>query len=255
MDNRVAQLSQLYSQIYDFAVVRDRGQTPLRPRQMVEAVLKSRVVLLGQGLAQSAQRVTGLPYRTVNGLSPAGRRLDSFLKPLGHTIDHTEAGRIYAYSTDLIPWYPGKRPSGKGDLRPTHEQLELCWGWFERECDLVKPQAIMLLGKWPAQCFLRRYSPTKLSQPRFVDVSGAVFEASVHGHDLVAVPTYHPSAIWGRFEEAGRRSWEFAAAALRPIVMPDCTAVSSAPGLPARVTLRNASASRGAEPPSPKATR
>ena len=105
-------LEALYSEMHAFARSCDAGQTPLAPRVTETRLLEADLLLLAQGLAQGTQRVTGYPYRAPHGLSPAGLRLDAFLRPLGHTIDHTDSTRRYAYSTDLVPWFPGKAAVG-----------------------------------------------------------------------------------------------------------------------------------------------
>lgn len=204
---REGELRTLYGTIHDFAVDRDRGDTPLAERKVVTRALDSELMLLAQGLAQSTQRVTGYPYRKPIGLSPTGERLDGFLRPLGYTIDHTDSSRVYAYSTDLVPWYPGKNPSGKGDLRPTSDEVEQCWRFFEREVDLVSPRAIILLGGWAADRYLRRYGARPLDTG-LAQAGGRRFESSVAGHRVTAVVAFHPSAVWGKFQAPGQESWD-----------------------------------------------
>jgi len=212
---QVRALARLYAEVHEFAASQDCGQKPLALRKVVPRSLQSQILLLAQGLAQSTQRMTGYPYRKRSGLSPAGARLDEFLRPLCHTIDHTDKLRTYAYSTDLVPWYPGKHPRGRGDLRPTTDQIARCWGWFERECELVQPQAIVLLGGWATDHFLRRYSRERL-RGTVERAAGRLFQANVAGRPVVATAAYHPSAVWGRYEEAGRKSWARAVAVVRP---------------------------------------
>ena len=214
---RAPSLAALYEEVHQFAASRDRGDTPLRPRRVVARALDGDLVLLAQGLAQSTQRVTGYPYRKPSGLSPAGHRLDDFLRPLAYTIDHTDSSRVYVYSTDLVPWYPGRNPTGKGDLRPSPADVELCWSYFERECGLVRPRAVVLLGRWAADRYLRRYGRERLGGP-LAQAVGRCFETRVNGMDVTAVAAYHPSAIWGAFERVGRENWAGAVAALGPIL-------------------------------------
>jgi uracil-DNA glycosylase family 4 len=151
--------------------------------------------------------VTGYPYRSPEGLSPAGRLIDGYLRPLGFTIDHLDASRTYVYSTDLVPWYPGKHPRGKGDLRPTAEEVALCWPWFAREVELVQPRAVVLLGGWTADRFLRRYGEEPLGGRGLLDVAGYPSAAAIGGRRVTALAAYHPSAIWGKLEEPGHESW------------------------------------------------
>lgn len=212
---RNAELEALYREIHDFALSRDRGETPLALRQAVARAPDSDLMLLGQGLAQSTQRVTGYPYRKPVGLSSAGQRLDDYLKSIGYTIDHTDEKRTYAYSTDLIPWYPGRDPNGKADLRPTADEVALCWQWFERECGVVRPRAIILLGKEAADHYLTRYAHERIDGG-LGTVAGRRFKSAVNGLELIAVSAYHPSAVWGSLEQKGQETWREAINALRP---------------------------------------
>lgn len=209
----MAELASLYMEIHRFAADRDQGKPPLVSRRAVARSLDSDLMLLAQGLAQGTQRVTGYPYRSPSGLSPTGRRLDALLEPLGHTIDHTDEGRSYAYSTDLVPWYPGKNRRGR-DNRPSSDDVAICWRWFERECTLVEPRAVILLGGWASDHFLRRYAVERPAMGRLEDMAGKIFAVTVSRNPFIATPAFHPAAIWGRFEAPGRESWRRAAAAL-----------------------------------------
>lgn len=214
---RVCDLSELYSEVHRYAAGHDRGDTPLVRRKLVPRSLDGDLILLAQGLAQSTQRVTGYPYRRPEGLSQAGRRLDDFLKPLGYTIDHTDETRTYAYSTDLVPWYPGRDPRGKGDLKPSPEEVEHCWRWFEAEVALVEPQAMLLLGLWPADRFLRRYERQRFKGP-LSEAATRLYEVEVLGRRIATAIAYHPSAAWGRFEVDARHTWRSAAELLAPVL-------------------------------------
>jgi uracil-DNA glycosylase family 4 len=203
--------------MHAFAAERDLGVTILARRQLVPRTLESDLLLLAQGLPKDTQRVTGYPYRERDGLNAAGRRLDGFLSPLGYTIDHTKLGPTYVYSSDLVPWYPGKHPRGRGDRKPSREEVQLCWQFFEREVGLVQPKAVVLLGRWPADLFLRRYASEPL-RGRLCDIAGRRFVASVDGHRVVATVAFHPAAIWGKFGQIGARTWERAVGALEPVL-------------------------------------
>jgi len=147
----------------------------------VSRALDSEIVLLAQGLAQGTQRITGYPYRRPSGLSDAGRRLDEFLRPLGHTIDHTDESRTYAYSTDLVPWFPGETADGRHDVEPTDEEIAHCWGWFEREVALVRPRAAVLLGHPAARHFLTRYANLKVGRRKPRLPSRSCFDQQAKG--------------------------------------------------------------------------
>jgi len=206
-------LEALYSEMHAFARSRDAGQTP--------RLLEAHLLLLAQGLAQGTQRVTGYPYRAPHGLSPAGGRLDAFLRPLGHTIDHTDSTRRYAYSTDLVPWFPGKAAGGGHDLKPTAAEIEACWSWFEREVEIAEPRAVVLLGREAASSFLRRYvtGERRVRQSSLEGLAGSLYPATLAGHKTPAIVVWHPSSAWGRYSAAAARTYAAGQEALRPIVI------------------------------------
>jgi hypothetical protein len=67
-DPRLARLVDLYERIHAHAALRDHGDTPLTMRRPVLQSVDSRLFLLAQGLAQSTQRVTGYPYRSLGAV-------------------------------------------------------------------------------------------------------------------------------------------------------------------------------------------
>ena len=52
----------------------------------------------------------------------------------GYTIDPHGHGQ-YAYHTDLVHYFPGRRESGTGDVKPSAEEIELNRHWFEIEME------------------------------------------------------------------------------------------------------------------------
>jgi uracil-DNA glycosylase family 4 len=218
-NERVSALAAAYTSIHEFAVQRDRGETPLTARPVERRALDSDLLLLAQGLAEGTQRVTGYPYRKRSGLSDAGRRLDGVLRPLGYTIDHTDHGRRYAYSTDLIPWYPGRDERGR-DLKPTDSEVDECCAFFEREVAIVVPKAVVLLGRVAARAFLNRYAGQRIgrTRPPLPELGGRAYAAEVGDHRVVAVVAWHPSAAYGKFTDPARVTYEQAQRLLAPIL-------------------------------------
>jgi len=216
--DRARELRALYEEVHAYASERDHGDTRLTVRRMEPRSLDSELMLLAQGLAQGTQRVTGYPYRTPEGLSAAGKRLDEFLRPLGYTIDHTDEARTYAYSTDLVPWFTGKTPDGRHDNEPMDEEIAACWTWFEREVALVEPRGILLLGHPAARHFLNRYADMRIGRrrPALAELRGQSYPSTVgSANDLTAVVAYHPSAAWGSLQRRAQESYAAAQPLLR----------------------------------------
>lgn len=209
-EHRLRGLGDLYQEMHDVAVRRDRGRPPLVRRPVEPRVLESRLLLLAQGLALGTQRVTGYPYRRPEGLSDAGRRLDDFLAPLGHTIDHTCHARRYAYSTDLIPWFPGKSEDGRHDIPATSAEVAECWHWLERQITLVQPDAIVLLGRDATRAFLPRHAgiEARRTSPSLLQLAERPYPVRFDGRQLLAVVAWHPSSAWGKFATSARATYE-----------------------------------------------
>lgn len=200
---RVHRLDMLYREIHVHAAARDAGSPRLIRRRVHPRSLEGELLLLGQGLAKETQRLTGYPYRLPTGLSRGGRRLDGFLSSFRYTIDHTDVTRRYAYSTDLVPWFPGRTKDGRHDLQPSEEEIASCWSWFEREVELVEPSIVILLGFSAAHAFLNRYACMNIrpNKSTLADVVGRAFDVEVRACPVTAVAIYHPSAAWGALHD------------------------------------------------------
>ena len=189
--DRLLDLKNLYDEIHRWA---SEDDPDLVPRTVVERSLDADVVLVGQALAQSTQRLSGLPYTYPGGrASGGGRELAEFLGQFGHSLVPSSPLR-YAHSIDLVPLFPGRKPRGSGDKKPTTGQIRECRPWVERELVIIRPRAVVLLGALPAAAFLNAYAGVAVG--KLEDVAGQAFETSVRGVDLTAFPIYHPSGAW-----------------------------------------------------------
>jgi len=111
---------------------------------------------------------------------PSGRVLDRWLQIAGFA-----PGALYreVYLSALTKCDPGKSPIGKGDRKPTPDELSLCRPYLLRELELVRPEVILLVGSMAIEAFL---GPMKLN-----DVVGRAFERN--GVRLLPLP--HPSGV------------------------------------------------------------
>ena len=154
-------------------------------RALVPRAVMSPVFVIGKALGPNTQRLSGLPYTYPNGeLSPTGRVLDDLLRAIGYTID-ARSGRPYVYSSDIVQRYPGQ--AAGGDRRPTRGEIQNCAGWLRTELRIVRPRAILLLGKLASQEFLASYGIA------WRDQWGEPEDVTVDGHDTTAFPVYHPA--------------------------------------------------------------
>lgn len=192
---RVLELEALYREIYDHYGRRD---PELVLRVIIEASLRSRIVLLGQALAKDTQRLSGLPYcfppASNPRLSKGGRTLDEFLARFGYTIDPKIDERQYAHHTDLAHYFPGKKTKGSGDPVPAAGEVEHDREWFERELAIIKPSVVVALGKEPALEFARRYLGRDYS--KLSDVPVEPMTTEVRGLNLEFLAVHHPSGAY-----------------------------------------------------------
>ena len=118
-------------------------------RKIVTRALNSEVFIIGESLGKTTQRLSGLPYISVNGqLSRTGQALNDFLMAFGYTIYPTSS-KGDVYSSDTIQCCPGGRA-------PTSKEIENCSFWLDQELELIRPKIVILLGITATQSFLKR---------------------------------------------------------------------------------------------------
>ncbi len=189
----VDRLRALYNEIHRWASQHDPDQVP---RRVVPEALDSEIVLIGSALARDTQRLSGLPYTHPDGrLSRGGRVLDDFLSRFGHSIDPS-TNRRYAYSTDLLPRFPGRESSGMGNVEPSSSEIAECAHWLEAELQITAPKVVLLLGVIAARGFLGRSAGVTVG--RLEDVAGQRHDCFIAGREMAVFPVYQPSWAWQR---------------------------------------------------------
>ena len=189
--HRRAKLADLYLEIHEHYSPRD---PKLACRRVIPEALESRVMLIGEALADDTQRVSEIPYYK---LTPAGeptlkRRgggpvLDKFLARFGYTIDPGGRGQ-YAYHTDLACYFPGRK------TRPAAEEIARNQPWLEREIQLLEPVVVVTLGLLASASFLQRYAGRRVK--KLADVAGIPVSCRVLGRQVDMIAVYHPSGAF-----------------------------------------------------------
>jgi uracil-DNA glycosylase family 4 len=119
----------------------------------------------------------------------AGRQLMRWLIRAGFRDEDDVRDRIYM--TAMTTCFPGRRPGGAGDRRPSAAEVALCAPWLDAVIEMVAPQLVIPIGSLA----LDRFLPGQ----RLDNVIGAAYSASgipISGTPEVPpilVPLPHPS--------------------------------------------------------------
>ena len=119
----------------------------------------------------------------------AGRQLMRWLIRAGFRDEDDVRDRIYM--TAMTTCFPGRRPDGAGDRRPSAAEVALCAPWLDAVIEMLAPRLVIPIGSLARERFL--------PGQRLDDVIGAAFTASgipISGTPEVApilVPLPHPS--------------------------------------------------------------
>lgn len=119
----------------------------------------------------------------------AGRQLMRWLIRAGFRDEDDVRDRIYM--TAMTTCFPGRRPDGAGDRRPSAAEVALCAPWLDAVLDMLAPRLVIPIGSLA----LERFLPGQ----RLDDVIGAAYAASgtpISGTPMLApilVPLPHPS--------------------------------------------------------------
>jgi uracil-DNA glycosylase family 4 len=127
-------------------------------RKIQPSIVDSRIFIVGQSLAETQVRVSGVPYHDRLGeMSKGGKFLEKYLNTIGYTLSPTLQSHKLVYTTDLVQCYPGKNSNGTGDNIPTDKEIENCRGWLFEELLLLNPLVILLFGNPAIKTFFKYY--------------------------------------------------------------------------------------------------
>jgi uracil-DNA glycosylase family protein len=142
----------------------------------------SRVMLVGEQPGDREDRA-GKPF-----VGPAGRELDRGLDAAG--IERRDA-----YLTNVVKHFKFEE-RGKRRIHQTPKRFEIdaCTPWLDAELDVVKPEALVLLGAVAAKALLG--SSFKVTQHR-----GELLDSELAP---IVSATIHPSAILRQRDDASR---------------------------------------------------
>jgi uracil-DNA glycosylase family 4 len=113
----------------------------------------------------------------------AGRQLMRWLIRSGFRDEDDVRDRIYM--TAMTTCFPGRRPDGAGDRRPSAAEVALCAPWLDGVISMLDPRLIIPIGSLA----LERFLPGQ----RLDDVIGAAYSAE--GMRISGMPTVQPVLV------------------------------------------------------------
>ena len=82
----------------------------------------------------------------------AGRQLMRWMERAGFSSDDDVRERVYM--TAMTTCFPGRRPGGRGDRRPSAREVALCSPWLDAALHLLRPRLILPVGSLALERFL-----------------------------------------------------------------------------------------------------
>ena len=111
-----------------------------------EGNAQARLILIGQAPGP-VERHTRRPFS-----GRAGRELSRWMLRAGFESEVSFRSTVYIAS--MARCFPGRNPSGSGDLRPSARCVANCSRWLESELKLLQPAAIIAVGQMAITRFL-----------------------------------------------------------------------------------------------------
>ena len=110
----------------------------------------------------------------------AGRQLMRWMERAGFAGDEDVRDRVYM--TAMTTCFPGRRPGGQGDRRPSAREVALCASWLDGVVEMLRPRLIVPVGSLA----LERFLPHR----RLDEVVGRAYTAT--GETIAALPAATP---------------------------------------------------------------
>jgi uracil-DNA glycosylase len=119
----------------------------------------------------------------------AGRQLMRWLIRAGFSDEEDVRDRIYM--TAMTTCFPGRRPGGAGDRRPSAAEVALCAPWLDSVIALIAPRLLIPIGSLALERFLPGRRLDEVIGAAYT-WSGAACSGSPHESPIL-LPLPHPS--------------------------------------------------------------
>lgn len=172
-DNRTEELKKIRDEVINLK------ESPLYAARVKPVVGEgnhhARIMFVGEAPGRNESE-TGRPF-----CGAAGRILDELLTSVG-------IKREDVYITNLLK----DRPPGNRD--PLPEEIALYAPFLDRQIDIIKPKAIVFLGRFSMAYLMKKFGLEAYLAP-ISRIHGRVFKAEAPWGDIYLVPLYHPAAV------------------------------------------------------------
>lgn len=119
----------------------------------------------------------------------AGRQLMRWLELSGFAGDDDVRDRVYM--TAMTTCFPGRRPGGQGDRRPSGREVALCSSWLDAVLELLRPRLILPVGSLALERFLPHRRLDQVVGEAYTEAGDVVTAWPARAPVLVPLP--HPS--------------------------------------------------------------
>lgn len=119
----------------------------------------------------------------------AGRQLMRWMERAGFSGDDDVRERVYM--TAMTTCFPGRRPGGQGDRRPSAREVALCSPWLDGVIELVRPRLILPVGSLALERFLPRRRLDEVVGEAYAETGDVIVGTPAAAPALLPLP--HPS--------------------------------------------------------------
>jgi uracil-DNA glycosylase family 4 len=119
----------------------------------------------------------------------AGRQLMRWLIRAGFNDEDDVRARIYM--TAMTTCFPGRRPDGAGDRRPSAAEVALCAPWLDGVLALLRPRVVIPIGSLALERFLPGQRLDNVIGAAFTEAGARISAPTDEVPILVPLP--HPS--------------------------------------------------------------
>jgi uracil-DNA glycosylase family 4 len=164
-------LKKLYTEIHNCHIcpAMDREKAL---RDIKYTNLNADVFIVAQALASNTLRKSGINFYKQDGtIGNTGKQLEKFLNKFNRTVNPDKIKCVY--NTEIAQCYPGKTKNGKGDRKPSEQEMKNCLKFLIQEIEIIKPKIILLMGKSSRDAFYK-YILNKKNYPPFSAMVGCL---------------------------------------------------------------------------------